>query len=446
MDTIAAVSTATGRGGIGIVRVSGPACRDIALSVLGVVPEPRRAGFFRFLDADGHAIDTGIALYFPAPHSFTGEDVLEFQGHGGPVVMDLLLRRVLALGARAANAGEFTQRAFLNEKIDLAQAEAIADLIDSGSAQAARAALRSLQGDFSSQVHDLSERVLELRMWTEAAIDFPEEEIDFLADRALGERMDDLRAHFAELAETTRQGALLRDGLTVVIAGRPNAGKSSLLNRLAGYDAAIVTAVPGTTRDVLRERIEIDGLPLHVLDTAGLRESADVVEVEGIRRTHREIARADRVLFIIDASDPTAVAAVAADTARLPADVARTLVFNKSDLCSEPPRVEEGAPPRVYLSAASGIGIDGLRAHLKDCIGFHPAAEGALTARTRHVEALRQARGHVEAAHRLLTERRAGELVAQELLDAQRALGEITGQVTSDELLGRIFGSFCIGK
>jgi len=445
-DTIAAISTAAGRGGIGIVRVSGPGCRDIAQALVDRVPTPRQAEFCCFLDADGETIDAGIALYFPSPHSFTGEDVLELHGHGGPVVMDLLLRRVLAVGARAAAAGEFTQRAFLNEKIDLAQAEAIADLIDSGSAQAARAALRSLQGDFSSQVHDLSERVLELRMWTEAAIDFPEEEIDFLADRGLGERMDFIRARFAELAETARQGTLLRDGMTVVIAGRPNAGKSSLLNRLTGYEAAIVTPLPGTTRDVLRERIEIDGLPLHVLDTAGLRESADVVEIEGIRRTHHEMNRADRVLFIVDSSDAVAMAAIDGDVARLPADVPRTIVLNKIDRSGEPARLEEGTPARVYLCASSGGGIDGLRAHLKDCIGFQPGVDGALSARTRHLDALRSARVHVEEAHRLLTERHAGELVAQELRDAQRDLGEITGQVTSDDLLGRIFGSFCIGK
>ena len=396
--------------------------------------------------ADGQPIDTALTLFFPAPHSFTGEDVLELHGHGGPVVLDLLLRRVLELGARPAQAGEFTQRAYLNDKLDLAQAEAIADLIDSGSAQAARAALRSLQGEFSVQVHELSERVLELRMWIEAAIDFPEEEVDFLKDRALAERMAHLRQRFAELAETARQGALLRDGLTLVIAGRPNAGKSSLLNRLAGYDAAIVTPVPGTTRDVLRERIEIDGLPLHVLDTAGLREAADEVEVEGIRRAHHEMARADRVLFVVDSSDAVAMAGIDGDLARLPVSVPCTIVFNKIDRSGEPARVEEGTPARVYLCASSGGGLDGLREHLKACIGFHPAADGALSARSRHLEALRRARGHVEEAHRLLTERHAGELVAQELHDAQRDLGEITGEVTSDDLLGRIFGSFCIGK
>ena len=445
-DSIAAIATAPGRGGIGIVRVSGGSCRSIANALLGCVPEPRAAELHRFLDEAGEPIDEGLALYFPGPASFTGEDVLELHGHGGPVVMDLLLRRVLELGARAAAPGEFTQRAFLNDKLDLAQAEAVADLIDSGSAEAARAALRSLQGEFSSQVHDLAEAVLELRMWVEAAIDFPEEEVDFLGDRALNARLEFIRHRFAELAETARQGALLRDGLTIVIAGRPNAGKSSLLNRLAGYDAAIVTPIPGTTRDVLRERIEIDGLPVHVLDTAGLRESPDEVEAEGIRRAHRELARADRVLFVVDASDEVAVAAIDADLAALPSDAPRTVVLNKIDRLSGEPGMEAGDPVRVSLSAATGAGLDLLRAHLKDCVGFHPAGSGVLSARARHLEALRRARAHVEEAHRLLTERHAGELVAQELTDAQKELGEITGEVTSDDLLGRIFSSFCIGK
>jgi tRNA modification GTPase len=474
-DTIAAIATAPGRGGIGIVRVSGRDSRRIAGALLGRVPVPRTAELHRFADSTGEPIDEGIALFFPAPASFTGEDVLELQGHGGPVVMDLLLLRVLELGARAAGPGEFTQRAFLNDKLDLAQAEAVADLIDSGSAQAARAALRSLQGEFSSQVHDLAESVLELRMWVEAAIDFPDEEVDFLGDRALGARLEFIRQRFAQLAETARQGSLLRDGLTIVIAGRPNAGKSSLLNRLAGYDAAIVTPIPGTTRDVLRERIEIDGLPLHVLDTAGLRESPDEVEAEGIRRAHRELERADRVLFVVDAADPDAVAGIAADLAALPTDAPRTLVFNKIDRIEGEPRIDPGAsttleeravgmvdaangaddaspavppPPhdRVHLSAVTGAGLDLLRQHLKDCVGFHPSGVGVLSARARHLDALRRARSLVEEAHRLLTARHAGELVAQELTDAQKALGEITGEVTSDDLLGRIFASFCIGK
>jgi tRNA modification GTPase len=285
-------------------------------------------------------------------------------------------------------------------------------------------------------------------MWIEAAIDFPEEEVDFLADRALGARMEDLRGRFAELAETARQGALLRDGLTVVIAGRPNAGKSSLLNRLAGYDAAIVTEIPGTTRDVLRERIAIDGLPLHVLDTAGLREAGDAVEAEGVRRAHAEIAAADRVLFVVDASDPEAISGLPDDLERLPVAAARTVVLNKVDRSGESPRVEDqpDGTVRVYLSAATGAGFEGLRRHLKDCIGFEPATEGALSARTRHIDALRRARTHVETAHELLAGRHAGELVAQELRDAHQALGEITGEVSSDDLLGTIFSSFCIGK
>ncbi|MCJ7453287.1 MAG: tRNA uridine-5-carboxymethylaminomethyl(34) synthesis GTPase MnmE [Steroidobacteraceae bacterium] len=448
-DTIAATATPPGRGGIGIVRVSGPACGPIAAALLGEVPPARLATLRDFLDHSGDPIDQGLALYFPAPHSLTGEDVLELQGHGGPVVLDALLRRVLELGARQAGPGEFTQRAFLNGRIDLAQAEAVADLIDSESAQAARAALRSLRGEFSAQVNELVEAMLELRMWVEAAIDFPEEEVDFLADRALGERMAGIRARFAELSENARQGALLRDGLTLVIAGRPNAGKSSLLNRLAGYDAAIVTATPGTTRDVLRERIEIDGLPLHIMDTAGLRDSPDEVEAEGIRRAQREIARSDRVLFVVDASDEGAMAGLEADLAALPTQVPCTVVLNKVDLMPAARGMEtSGADGRVRirLSATTGVGLELLREHLKDCVGFHPSEGGALSARTRHLDALRRARAHIEEAHRLLADRHAGELVAQELTDAQRELGEITGEVTSEDLLGRIFGSFCIGK
>ncbi len=445
-DTIAAIATAPGRGGVGIVRVSGPAVARIAEAVLGRMPEPRRAMFHIFRDVQGTPLDAGIAIYFPRPASFTGEDVLELHGHGGPVVLDLLLRRVYELGARPAEPGEFTQRAFLNDKIDLAQAEAVADLIDSGSAQAARAALRSLQGEFSLRVHELVEAVTELRMWVEAAIDFPEEEIDFLADAALGERMQALRRQFAELAESARQGQLLRDGLTIVIAGRPNAGKSSLLNLLAGYDAAIVTETAGTTRDVLRERIEIDGLPLHVLDTAGLRQTEDEVEREGVRRAEREIARADRVLFMVDAGDAAALAALEQDLAALPSGVPRTVVVNKIDRTGVAAGIDPGDPPRILVSVRQGEGIDLLRRHLKDCVGFHPTGEGALSARTRHLDALRRARSHVEEAARLLAERHAGELVAEELHEAQQALGEITGEVTTEDLLGRIFASFCIGK
>src|SRR5215470_16452848 len=324
-DTIVAAATPPGRGGIGIVRLSGPKVPEIAAVMLGELPSPRHATFARFLDARREPIDAGLALFFPAPASYTGEHVLELHGHGGPLVMEALVTRTTELGARRAHAGEFTQRAFLNDKLDLAQAEAIADLIDAGSREAVRAAMRSLQGEFSAMVRGLTEAVIELRTYVEAAIDFPEEEIDFLADRELGERFRAVRAHFAGVLESARVGRLLREGMTVVIAGPPNAGKSSLLNRLAGYDAAIVTALPGTTRDVLRERIHVDGMPLHVLDTAGLREAADVVEEEGIRRAQAEMQRADRVLFVIDAVEDPRGSALQRERERLPADVPLTL-------------------------------------------------------------------------------------------------------------------------
>jgi tRNA modification GTPase len=341
-ETIAAISTAPGRGGIGIVRVSGPACARVAAGVIGRAPVPRHAELHSFCDAEGGIIDFGLALFFPAPHSYTGEDVLELHGHGGPVVMDLLFARVLELGALQPRPVNLC--APRPQRQAIAQAEAVADLIDSGSAQAARAAVRSLEGAFSIQVRELTEAVLQLRLWIEAAIDFPEEEIDFLADRGLAERMTDLRERFVQLDAAARQGALLRDGLTLVIAGRPNAGKSSLLNRLAGYDAAIVTSAPGTTRDVLRERIEIDGLPVHVLDTAGLRASVDEIELEGIRRAEREIARSDRVLFVVDATDRDAVAAIASDIAALPGATPATVVFNKIDRTAAGSHLEPAIP------------------------------------------------------------------------------------------------------
>jgi tRNA modification GTPase len=446
-DTIVAAATPPGRGGVGIVRVSGPKTPEIAAVILGELPEPRRASFARFLDKRQEPIDAGLALFFPAPHSYTGEHVLELHGHGGPVVIESVVARVLELGARRALPGEFTQRAFLNDKLDLTQAESIADLIDAGSREAARAAMRSLQGEFSAMVQGLTEAVIELRTYVEAAIDFPEEEIDFLADRQLEEKLTSVREHFDAVEQSARQGRLLREGMTVVIAGRPNAGKSSLLNRLAGYDAAIVTAIPGTTRDVLRERIDIDGMPLHVLDTAGLRESGDEVETEGIRRAQAEIARSDRVLFVIDAvTDPDA-RAYAEEKARLPKDVPLTLIFNKCDLAVGLPVSDTiSGPPRVLLSALTGQGLDLLRAHLKQAMGFHTAEAGTVSARQRHLDALSRARAHVEEGERQLKERRAGELVAEELRAAQQALGEITGDFTTDDLLGRIFSSFCIGK
>jgi tRNA modification GTPase len=413
----------------------------------GDLPKARHATFARFLDAQREPIDAGLALFFPAPHSYTGEHVLELHGHGGPLVMEALVARAVELGARRAQAGEFTQRAFLNDKLDLAQAEAVADLIDAGSQQAARAAMRSLQGEFSAMVQGLTEALIELRTYVEAAIDFPEEEIDFLADRELSARFQTLRDHFEGVTDSARQGQLLREGMTVVIAGRPNAGKSSLLNRLAGYDAAIVTPIAGTTRDVVRERISIDGMPLHVLDTAGLRDGGDAVEEEGMRRAHAEMRRADRVLFVIDAAADPAAAAFREERERLPRDVPVTLVFNKCDLAVGIPVADTiTGPPRLTLSALSGKGLEDLRAHLKTCMGYQTADGGTVSARRRHLEALARARAHTEEAARQLSERRAGELVAEELRAAQQALSEITGEFTSDDLLGRIFSGFCIGK
>jgi tRNA modification GTPase len=447
IDTIVAAATPPGRGSVGIVRVSGPKTPEIAAVIIGEVPPARRATFVRFLDANQQPIDAGMALFFPAPHSYTGEHVLELQGHGGPVCVEAVIMRILQLGARRALPGEFTQRAFLNDKLDLAQAEAIADLIDAGSRQALRAAMRSLQGEFSAMVQSLTEAVIDLRTYVEAAIDFPEEEIDFLADRQLEERLTAVRRHFDAVEQSARQGRLLREGMTVVIAGRPNAGKSSLLNRLAGYDAAIVTPIPGTTRDILRERIDIDGMPLHVLDTAGLRESPDDIEREGIRRAEAEFARADRVLFVIDTPEDPDGRAFKDEQQRLPPDVPVTLVFNKCDLAKGLPVADTySGPPRLNISALSGQGIDALREHLKSCMGFMTAEAGTVSARRRHLDALARAREHVEEAAHQLHERRAGELVAEELRVAQQALGEITGEFTTDDLLGRIFSSFCIGK
>jgi tRNA modification GTPase len=449
-DTIVAAATPPGRGGIGVVRISGPKAPELAAVLVGELPPARQATLARFLDDKGEPIDSGLALFFPAPRSYTGEHVLELHGHGGPLVMEALVARVLELGARRAEPGEFTQRAFLNDKIDLAQAEAVADLIDAGSREAARAAMRSLRGEFSAMVRGLTEAVIELRTYVEAAIDFPEEEIDFLDDAELSGRFTAMQEHFAAVLESARVGALLHEGMTVVIAGRPNAGKSSLLNRLAGYDAAIVTEIPGTTRDVLRERIHVDGMPLHVLDTAGLREGGDPIETEGMRRAQLEMQRAERVLFVIDAAADPRGEAFTEQRSRLPPDVPVTLVFNKCDLVvaqgAKAAPLASGNEPRLALSALTGAGLPELRAHLKACMRYQTVEGGAISARRRHLEALTRARRHTQEAARQLLERRAGELVAEELRGAQEALGEITGEFTSDDLLGRIFAGFCIGK
>ena len=446
-DTIAAIATAPGRGGVGIVRVSGPAVERVAEAVLGGLPKPREAGLFRFLDANGTTLDQGLALYFPAPSSFTGESVLELQGHGGPVVLDLVLERLLQLGVRVAQPGEFSRRAYLNDKIDLAQAEAIADLIDSASTQAARAAAHSLQGVFSAQVKELVALLIELRVYVEAAIDFPDEEgVDFLANADLVQGLYRVRSVLLSLRGNAHQGHLLRDGMTVVIAGRPNAGKSSVLNRLAGRDAAIVTDVPGTTRDVLREHVHIQGMPLHVIDTAGLRDGVGVVEQEGIRRAWAEIERADRVLVVVD--DVQGIDTVVHDIiARLPQQTPLTLVLNKADLSDRPAAIEDTTlGPAVRCSAKTGDGMDLLRQHLQNCMGYQAAGEGVFIARRRHLQALDLATEHLARADHQLRVAAAGELAAEELRMAQQALSEITGEFSSDELLGRIFSSFCVGK
>jgi tRNA modification GTPase len=441
-DTIVAVATPPGRGGVAVVRVSGPAVPAIATTLLGALPPPRYATFSRWHDAAGSLIDIGLALYFPAPHSFTGEPVLELQGHGGDVVVDSLVERIVALGARRARAGEFSERAFLNDKIDLAQAEAIADLIAAGSRRAAQAALRSLQGEFSQRVNATRAALVSLRVYVEAAIDFPEEEIDFLASAELRERLEDVQQRLGSVLAAAEQGAVLTRGLTVAIAGLPNAGKSTLMNRLAGHDVAIVTPVAGTTRDLLRERIEINGIPVELIDTAGLRETThDAIEAEGMRRAREAIARADHVLFVVDVAADPAAESFAVERGQLPTGVPVTVVMNKSDLVA----AIETLPPRVAISASTGAGLDELRSLIVASAGQSDAGPGAFSARARHVDALRLAAGHLHAAHQQLQAKQ-GELAAFELRAAQQQLGEVVGDVTSDELLGHIFGSFCIGK
>jgi len=450
-DTIAAVATAQGRGGVGIVRVSGPLAGSLAQAISGRQLTPRYAYYGPFSDRHGQVLDQGLALYFPGPNSFTGEDVLELQGHGGPVVLDLLLRRCVELGARLARPGEFSERAFLNDKLDLAQAEAIADLIDASSEQAARNALRSLQGEFSRLVHGLTERLISLRIYVEAAIDFPEEEIDFLADGHVLGLLDGVRADLLAVTREAGQGALLRDGMTVVIAGRPNAGKSSLLNALAGRETAIVTAIAGTTRDVLREHIQLDGMPLHVLDTAGLRDTQDPIERIGVERALAAIGEADRILLVVDATAPEALEPFdlwPEFLAQRPDPAKVTLIRNKADLSGEPIELISNADGHVSLSlsAKSTQGLELLREHLKACMGYAQTSESGFSARRRHLEALRQAGTCLDHGRAQLTLAGAGELLAEDLRQAQHALGDITGAFSSDDLLGRIFSSFCIGK
>ena len=437
-SAIAAIATAPGRGGVGVVRISGADVTPFATGLLGRLPAPRHATYTPFLEADGTTLDEGIALYFEAPHSFTGEHVLELQGHGGPVVLNLLLQRCLALGARLAEPGEFTRRAFLNGKLDLAQAEAVADLIDAASSEAARSAVRSLSGAFSARIAELVEALTRLRMLVEATLDFPEEEVDFLREADAFGRLDAIDARFAAVRAQARQGALLREGLTVVLIGQPNVGKSSLLNQLAGFEAAIVTDIAGTTRDTVREAIQIDGVPLHIIDTAGLRDTQDPVERLGIERTWAAVEKADVALLLVDAAHGLG-AQETAILARLP-QVARLTVHNKIDVTSEVPRAEAD---EIWLSAKTGAGVDLLRARLLEAAGWQAAGEGAFMARARHLDALTRAAGHLVAARAAAEQL---ELFAEELRLAQGALSEITGEFTADDLLGEIFSSFCIGK
>ncbi len=450
-DTIVAQATPPGRGGVGIIRVSGPDAEKVASHILGKIPKTRYAEYLPFKDQAGAALDQGIALLFKAPNSFTGEDVLELQGHGGPVVIDMLIKQILTIpGVRTARPGEFSERAFINDKLDLAQAEAIADLIEATSEQAARSALNSLQGEFSNKIHQLVESLIHLRIYVEAAIDFPEEEVDFLSDGKIQADLYQIIDNLSLVQNEARQGAIMREGMKVVIAGRPNAGKSSLLNALAGKEAAIVTEIAGTTRDVLREYIHIDGMPLHIIDTAGLRESPDKVEQIGIQRAWEEINSADRVLFMVDGTttselDPHKIWPDFVD--RLPKNIGLTVIRNKADITGETLAVGEDHGHPVYrISAKTGLGLDHLRNHLKKIMGYQGNTEGGFMARRRHLEAIEKASVHLFQGKEQLEIYRAGELLAEELRLCQQHLSEITGEFSSDDLLGKIFSSFCIGK
>jgi len=460
-ETIAAQTTAPGRGGVGIIRISGSNTEGVAKAILGKVPETRKAEYLPFLDANEQALDQGIALFFKGPNSFTGEDVLELQGHGGPVILDMLLKEVLALPkVRMARPGEFSEQAFLNDKLDLTQAEAIADLINSSSEQAARCALHSLQGDFSKLVHELVEEIIHLRMYVEAAIDFPEEEIDFLADEKVVTDLKNIILKVTAVRKQAKQGSIIREGMRVVIAGRPNAGKSSLLNALSGKETAIVTDIAGTTRDVLSEQIHIDGMPLHIIDTAGLRKSNDKVEQIGIERAWQEINKADRVLLMVDSTDNNSIEndelTIKTDWPesfeKLPKNIGLTIVRNKADISGSKTGYHEfidhdnTSHSVVTLSAKTGAGVSSLKDHLKTIMGYQGSTEGGFMARRRHLVALENTHQHLLVGLEQLESYVAGEILAEELRICQQELDQITGEFTSDDLLGKIFSSFCIGK
>jgi len=465
--TIAAQATAPGRGGVGIIRVSGPEATNVAQAILGKVPEIRKAEYLPFSDANNEILDQGIALYFQAPNSFTGEDIIEFQGHGGPVILDMLLKAIIALpNVAMAKPGEFSEQAFLNDKLDLTQAEAIADLINSSSEQAARSALHSLQGDFSKLVNEMVTSIIHLRMYVEAAIDFPEEEIDFLADKKIVTDLKAIINQVESVRKQAQQGSIIREGMRVVIAGRPNAGKSSLLNALSGKESAIVTDIAGTTRDVLTEQIHIDGMPLHIIDTAGLRDSDDKVEQIGIERAWQEIKKADRVLLMVDASENHSILEDEQDIKnyypeffeKLPNNIGLTLVRNKADLnkaltsnqssigLTEFTDNKQLKHTVVTLSAKTGVGVDSLKEHLKTIMGYSGSTEGGFMARRRHLTALDNTHQHLIIGLEQLESYVAGEILAEELRICQLELDQITGEFSSDDLLSKIFSSFCIGK
>ncbi|GAA5131012.1 tRNA uridine-5-carboxymethylaminomethyl(34) synthesis GTPase MnmE [Thalassotalea piscium] len=450
-ETIAAQATAPGRGGVGIIRVSGPQVINVAKAILGKLPELRKAEYLTFHDLNKHPLDQGIALYFKGPNSFTGEDILELQGHGGPVILDMLLREILSLPkVRMANPGEFSEQAFLNDKLDLTQAEAIADLINSSSEQAARCALHSLKGEFSALINNMVESTIHLRMYVEASIDFPEEEIDFLADKKIVTDLKAIIAQVENVQKQAQQGAIIREGMRVVIAGRPNAGKSSLLNALSGRESAIVTDIEGTTRDVLSEQIHIDGMPLHIIDTAGLRESADKVEQIGIERAWQEINQADRVLLMVDSTEQQSDDITKfwpEFFQKLPENIGLTIVINKADISGSVTGLnEKNKIPTITLSAKTGDGIDQLKEHLKSIMGYQGGNEGGFMARRRHLAALEAAHKHLVIGLEQLESFVAGEILAEELRLCQQELNKITGEFTNDDLLGQIFSSFCIGK
>ncbi len=443
-DTIAAIATPPGNGGVGIIRISGDKVPDIAEQLLNQMPTPRHAHFTSFKDQNGEVLDQGILIYFPSPHSFTGEHILELQVHGGAVLMDMLLRRLLLFNIRLARPGEFSERAFLNDKMDLAQAEAIADLITGSTEKSVRSAQKSLQGIFSEQINDLTQELTELRIYVEAAIDFADEEIDFLNEGVIENRLNNIIERLATIKRTAQQGQLLRDGMTLVLAGKPNAGKSSLLNALTGQDSAIVTDIAGTTRDILKESIQIDGMPLHIIDTAGLHETENSVEQEGIRRAYQAIQQADLILLLVDAQDGKVDNSLLQS---MPEQIPTTIVFNKIDLLNQDPKINtEGDTVQLYLSIKKQSGLDLLKQHLKSRMNYHDDEDNVFIARRRHIEAIHQAYKHVQLALEQLQQFQAGELVAEELKSAQSFLGEITGKLSSDDLLGKIFSSFCIGK